>query len=62
MSAHFPIDLRWDSVEISDDEKNDAVNRIERALARRKRTPQVTSEVEETSDANSQDPDRALER
>jgi hypothetical protein len=54
--ARFPLDDRWDAVEITDDEKNEAVNRIARQLEERaraeepgrKRTPEPTSEVEDT--------------
>lgn len=52
--TRFPLDPRLDAVEISEDEKNDAVNRAVRDLARRKREAQDTDEVEERPDAHSQ--------
>lgn len=54
-AERFPVDLRWDAVEVTDGEKNEAVNEIERRLAAwRKRTASVEapaqpeSETEET--------------
>jgi hypothetical protein len=58
MSTRYPLDPRWDAVEITDNEKNEAVNRIERDLAERardyagrKRSAQPTNEMEDDAHA-----------